>query len=104
VKTASGEEVQIKISDRGLGIEPSELSHIFEPFYRAKKVVAAQIRGNGLGLSLVKQIVAAHGGRVSVESRPRQETTFTLHLPIDPLLKDTQEDVRSSAFRRKGLT
>ncbi len=76
-----GREVQIKIADRGLGIEPTELPHIFEPFYRGRAVRAAQIHGNGLGLSLVKDIVEAHGGRVSVESAPERGSAFTLHLP-----------------------
>jgi len=81
VKTANGAEVQIKISDRGLGIPPSEQERIFEPFYRGKEVMAAQIRGNGLGLSLVKRIIAAHGGRVSVESKVGQGSRFILRLP-----------------------
>ncbi len=82
VKTTQGKEFQIKISDKGLGIGPSELPHIFEPFYRGKEVSAAQIHGNGLGLSLVKHIIEAHGGRVGVESKSGQGTTFTLHLPV----------------------
>jgi len=82
VKTAAGEEVQIRVSDRGLGIAPSEQERVFEPFYRGKEAQAAQIRGNGLGLSLVKHIVAAHGGRVSVESKVGQGSVFILHLPI----------------------
>jgi signal transduction histidine kinase len=82
VKTANGEEVQIKISDRGLGIPPFEQERIFEPFYRGKEAQSAQIHGNGLGLSLVKHIVAAHGGRVSVESKIGQGSVFILHLPI----------------------
>jgi signal transduction histidine kinase len=81
VKTANGEEVQVKVSDRGLGIAPSEQERVFEPFYRGKEAQAAQIRGNGLGLSLVKHIVAAHGGRVSVESKVGHGSVFTLHLP-----------------------
>ncbi|HKX28228.1 MAG TPA: HAMP domain-containing sensor histidine kinase, partial [Blastocatellia bacterium] len=84
VKTPSGEEARLIVSDRGLGISPSELSHIFEPFFRGREVTAAQIHGNGLGLSLVKQIIEAHGGRVSVVSRLGQGTSFTLHLPIKP--------------------
>jgi signal transduction histidine kinase len=59
---------KITVKDKGLGIEKSELGKIFEPFYRSKQVVDAQIHGNGLGLSLVKQIVEAHGGKISVES------------------------------------
>jgi signal transduction histidine kinase len=82
VQTQSGGEVQIKVSDHGLGIEQADLPHIFEPFYRGKEVAAAQIHGNGLGLSLVKHIVEAHGGRVSVDSKPKLGTIFTLHLPV----------------------
>ena len=82
VKTANGEEVLIGVSDRGLGIAPSEQERVFEPFYRGKEAQAAQIRGNGLGLSLVKHIVAAHGGRVSVESKVGQGSEFVLRLPV----------------------
>ncbi|HEY8460811.1 MAG TPA: sensor histidine kinase, partial [Blastocatellia bacterium] len=82
VKTSNGEEVQIKVSDRGLGVPASEQERIFEPFYRGKEAQAAQIHGNGLGLSLVKHIVTAHGGRVTVESKIGQGSVFILHLPI----------------------
>jgi signal transduction histidine kinase len=81
VKTTHGEDVQIKVSDCGLGIAPSELDRIFEPFYRGKGALAAQIRGNGLGLSLVKHVVEAHGGRVSVESKVGQGSGFAVILP-----------------------
>ena len=69
------------VADRGIGISPQDLPHIFESFYRGAEVAAAQIHGNGLGLSLVKHIVAAHGGRVTVESRPGEGSRFTIHLP-----------------------
>ncbi len=85
IKTEYGSEVQIKVSDRGLGIAPSELPHVFEPFYRGKEVIAGQIHGNGLGLSLVKHIVETHGGRVVVESKFGQGSVFTLHLPAKPV-------------------
>jgi signal transduction histidine kinase len=74
------DEVQIAVSDRGRGIDPQDLPHIFEPFYRGRFAIDRQIHGNGLGLSLVKRIAEAHGGRVSVRSSADQGTTFTLHL------------------------
>ena len=76
-----GVEVQITLRDSGLGIAPRDVPHIFEPFYRGRDAVAAQIHGTGLGLSLVRHIIEAHHGRVSVESVSGQGTTFRLHLP-----------------------
>ncbi len=82
VVNGHGEEVQIAVADSGAGIDPSELPHIFKPFYRGQEAVAAQIHGNGLGLSLVKQVIEAHRGRVSVASRVGEGSVFTIHLPI----------------------
>jgi len=76
-----GEEVQIAVSDRGRGIEPEDLAHLFEPFYRGRYAIDRQIHGNGLGLSLVRRIAEAHGGRVTVKSARGEGTTFTIHLP-----------------------
>jgi signal transduction histidine kinase len=78
---ARGAEVSICVRDSGLGIPPGDLPHIFEPFYRAHEVVAAQIHGSGLGLSVVRQIVEAHGGRITVQSEPSKGSAFTLYLP-----------------------
>lgn len=75
-------EVRITVEDRGLGIGAADIPHIFEPFYRGHEAVAAQIEGSGVGLSLVKQIVEAHGGRISVKSTPSTGSTFTIHLPV----------------------
>jgi signal transduction histidine kinase len=77
-------EVRITVSDHGAGIPASELPHIFEPFYRGADAVERQIHGNGLGLSLVKRIVAAHGGRVSVTTRAGAGSSFTIALPAAP--------------------
>ena len=77
----TGKEVQISVSDRGIGIAPEELRHIFEPFYRSPSVTAAQIHGTGLGLPLAKSIVEAMQGQLTVRSTPGRGSTFTLHLP-----------------------
>lgn len=74
-------QVRITVSDHGPGIPPHELPHIFEPFYRGGDALAQQIHGNGLGLSLVKRIVVAHGGKVTVTTRAGAGTTFTIDLP-----------------------
>jgi signal transduction histidine kinase len=77
----TGREIQIGVSDRGIGIAPEEIRHIFEPFYRSPSVTAAQIHGTGLGLPLAKSIVEAMQGQVTVKSAPGRGSTFTLHLP-----------------------
>ena len=79
---ASGERVKISVADHGIGIDARERKRIFEPFYRGQRAVADQIHGNGLGLSLVKQIVAAHNGDITVESAPEKGSVFTISLPV----------------------
>jgi signal transduction histidine kinase len=81
---SSQAEVEITIQDRGIGIPTGELSSIFRPFYRGKAAMAAQIHGNGLGLSLVKHFVQVAGGRITVKSSPERGSGFTLHLPVAP--------------------
>jgi signal transduction histidine kinase len=76
-----GREVQISVSDRGIGIESADLPHIFEPFYRSSSVATAQIHGTGLGLPLAKSIAEAMQGELTVKSAPGKGSTFTLHLP-----------------------
>ncbi|HVF30573.1 MAG TPA: HAMP domain-containing sensor histidine kinase [Pyrinomonadaceae bacterium] len=76
-----GASVKIAVEDRGIGIGESDRKLVFEPFYRAKEVVDAQISGNGLGLNLVKKVAEAHGGRVELESRPGSGSKFTIEIP-----------------------
>ena len=88
---STGKEIQISVSDRGIGISAEELPHIFEPFYRSPSVRAAQIHGTGLGLPLSKSIVEAMNGRVTVKSAPGRGSTFTLHLPcVDEAVQVSQ--------------
>ena len=74
-------EIGISVQDRGIGIDKSELPHIFEPFYRSAVVRAAQIHGTGLGLPLARSIAEAMGGKLTVESKLGAGSVFTLHLP-----------------------
>jgi len=74
-------EVRITISDHGPGIPAEDLPHIFDPFYRGAEAVARQVHGNGLGLSLVRRIIVAHGGRVTVTTRAGAGSAFTIALP-----------------------
>jgi len=74
-------EVAITVADRGIGVAASELSHIFEPFYRSPSVTSAQIHGSGLGLPLAKSMVRAMGGRLTAKSSPGNGSAFTIHLP-----------------------
>ena len=77
----AGNEVRVSVSDRGIGIAPADHDRIFEPFYRAADVVSAQVQGAGLGLSLVRRIVDAHGGRIVVKSAKAAGSEFTVFLP-----------------------
>jgi len=80
---AEGREVVIEASDTGMGIAPEEMQRIFERFYRAKADSAQHHKGKGtgLGLALVKEIVEAHRGKITVRSRLGEGTTFQIRLP-----------------------
>jgi two-component system phosphate regulon sensor histidine kinase PhoR len=74
-----GEEVQFAVEDQGPGIDPQDLPHLFELFYRGKS--SGQESGLGLGLAIVKRIIDAHGGRLWVESEAGKGATFLFTLP-----------------------
>jgi two-component system phosphate regulon sensor histidine kinase PhoR len=75
-------EIVISVIDQGCGIEEQHLSRVFERFYVVDKSRSRRLGGTGLGLSIVKHIAQVHGGYVTVQSRIREGSTFTLHLPV----------------------
>lgn len=77
----SGDDIQIRIEDKGLGIPEKDLPYLFEPFYRVDRSRSKETGGYGLGLNLVQKIVVAHGGHIEVESRLGKGSTFIIHLP-----------------------
>ncbi|MFN0121113.1 MAG: sensor histidine kinase [Blastocatellia bacterium] len=81
VRRAPGEAV-IEVCDHGIGIAAPEQRRIFTPFYRTPNAASQTERGLGIGLAIVREIVEAHGGEISVESEPGAGATFRLHLPL----------------------
>jgi two-component system phosphate regulon sensor histidine kinase PhoR len=83
---ASGHDdyVQIDITDTGIGIPADEIENVFEEFFRASNAKESEKDGTGLGLSIVKQIVERHGGKISVQSKQGEGSTFTVILPKNP--------------------
>jgi len=77
----SDQFIIIEVKDRGIGIASDDLAHIFEPYYRAQFSDTQTRRGAGLGLTLVQQIIASHGGTIEVESKPGVGSTFRLLFP-----------------------
>jgi len=73
--------VTVHVRDRGPGIPPEEVPRVFERFFRGTPAVTGRVPGSGLGLHISKAIVEAHGGRIGVESRLTEGSTFTVSLP-----------------------
>ena len=72
--------VRLSVQDQGMGMDKKEMSRIFEKFYRTKRAEQSGAAGTGIGLSIVEQIVAQHGGSIEVESEPGKGSRFTLIL------------------------
>jgi signal transduction histidine kinase len=84
----SGEAVQIRVTDEGPGIAPEDIPHVFERFYRADRARSTkhtgEQRGSGIGLTIARELIAANGGRISVERSGAGGTTFLIEIPRAP--------------------
>ncbi len=78
VQAGDGHSLRIDVRDTGVGIDPNNLPHIFDPFYTTKEVG----RGTGLGLSVTYGIVEKHGGHIEAHSQKGEGTVFTITLPV----------------------
>jgi len=88
---------RIEVTDTGVGIDPVELPHIFERFYRGSRANEARGSGSGLGLAIVRSIVDMHGGAIEVESRVGQGTRMVVTLPRDPRLVEGTPAAKQAA-------
>jgi signal transduction histidine kinase len=92
--TGAPEEVRVRVRDHGIGIAAAERKKIFEKFYRVGSGLVHDVKGSGLGLSIVQHVAQAHGGRVEVESEVGAGSAFTIVLPVRTALENvpmTQE-------------
>ena len=78
-----GDFIVISVKDHGIGIPRDEQAKIFDRFHRVSTGLIHDVKGSGLGLSIVRHIVEAHRGKVTVESRQGEGSTFSIHLPIE---------------------
>jgi signal transduction histidine kinase len=90
-----GEHVVARVSDRGVGVPPEHVAHLFEPFYRARPGVAS---GLGLGLYVSDAVAKGHGGTLTFEPRPGGGSTFVLRLPLRRAIqRESPHPVRADA-------
>ena len=76
--------VDVSVADRGIGMTPEDAEQIFEHFYRSTDPKVRKKKGTGIGLTIVRYIVEAHGGTIVVDSAPNRGSTFTITFPLDP--------------------
>lgn len=98
-----GGGVAIAIADHGIGIPKGEHARIFDMFYRVDCRRTTEVDGSGIGLSLVKHIVDAHGGKIHVDSSPGRGSVFTIHLPTSPSAVGEASDGEHSRDRGRPV-
>lgn len=96
-------QTQIQVIDSGIGIPPEDIDHLFTRFFRAKNAVSQHYQGTGLGLVIVQQIVAKHGGQIYVKSILNEGTTFTVEIPAVNNSVNTMITERRPAVLQRGI-
>ena len=84
--------IVMRVADDGMGIAPEELDQIFELYKQAGQSANRRYRGTGLGLAVVRDLTELHGGTVTVESRVKEGSTFTVRIPYVPVIEEGDED------------
>ena len=95
--TADDEMVEVRITDTGAGIDPNFLPFVFERFRQGERATSRRYGGVGLGLSIARELVEAHGGRITAESQgPGHGATFVIALPLTSTLTEGDEGPRDA--------
>lgn len=84
--------IVMRVADDGMGIAPEELDQIFELYKQARQSANRRYRGTGLGLAVVRDLTELHGGTVTVESRVKEGSTFTVRIPYVPVIEEEDEE------------
>jgi signal transduction histidine kinase len=90
----AGKQLEVEIKDTGIGIDPADLPYIFERFYRADRSRTGSTGGSGLGLSIVKAIISAHGGTIRAQSAPGVGTAISFTLPLVETMEQAKPMVK----------
>jgi two-component system sensor histidine kinase VicK len=99
--TTDDGDAEIVIQDNGIGIPQQAIPHLFEKFYRVDDP-QLRVGGTGIGLYLVRQVVDAHRGRISVESQPNRGTAFRITLPLAGRSQTAGSGLRSEEANQQG--
>ncbi len=99
--TTSDGDAEIVVQDNGIGIPEQAIPHLFEKFYRVDDP-QLRVGGTGIGLYLVRQVIDAHRGRISVESQPNRGTAFRITLPLPGRSQTTGGELRSEEVNQQG--
>ncbi|MBD0402836.1 ATP-binding protein [Flammeovirga sp. EKP202] len=112
---SSDKMIKLKVIDDGLGIDENALDKIFDRFYQTKNANSINIKGTGLGLSIAKSVIEAHEGKIEVESRKGQGTTFIIELPLKEtpneevipqnffVQQETNIEIKGSTFEKQTV-